>query len=455
MPRSVPTYAPAAGPDARGAACALLIVIAASIAGARILTAPPAFSVNDQSRWSTIRALVDTGTYSIGRRYERRSGTYEDLGIVSDPGWYTVDMVMNPTTGRFYSTKPTLLPTLLAGEYWLLRQAFGWEITRNRRAVARTILLTINWLPFVVYLVLISRLAERMGATDWGRLFVVAAAGFGTFVSGFLGSLNNHTVAACGALVAIYQCLRIHLDGDRRWWRFLLAGLAAGWTVCNELPSAALAAGLLAWLAYLSPRKALRVALPAMAIPVIAYLYTQYEAFGSILPTYARTEWYLFPGSYWRYPTGLDRAQEPVLVYAFNLLAGHSGILSLTPVLLLGWIGMVRTAAATRRRFDPQPRQIVAWLALALTVIVFVFYLVRTNNYGGNSAGPRWFFWLVPLWLLAMAPEADRWSASRWRRRLGNVLLAISIGSAAYALENPWRNSWLFTLLDDLGVISY
>ena len=56
----------------RNGVYALLLVVAASIVASRILPAPEAFTVNDQSRWSTVRALVDTGSYSIGRRYPSR-----------------------------------------------------------------------------------------------------------------------------------------------------------------------------------------------------------------------------------------------------------------------------------------------------------------------------------------------------------------------------------------------
>lgn len=451
---SAGVHAPAA--TARKAAYAMLLVVAAAIVGARILTAPPSFSVNDQSRWATIRALVDTGSYSIGRRYYYAGGRHEDHGIVAEPEWSTVDFVMHPSTGRLYSSKPALLPTVLAGEYWLLREMLGWEITRNRAAVSRTILLTINWLPFVAYLVLFARLVDRLGGTDWGRLFVFSAAAFGTFASGFLATLNNHTVAAAAALFGVYHCLRIHLDDDRRWWRFVAAGLFAGWMSCNELPAAALAAGLMLWLMWLSWRDALRLALPAMLLPIAAYLHIQNEVFGSMLPTYALKDWYEFPGSYWLTPVGLDRASDPKPLYAFNLLIGHTGILVLTPVLLLGWIGMVRSAGL-RDRWQTQlpPQRLLGLLALAVTTIVVLFYVVRTNDYGGATAGPRWFIWLAPLWLLTMLPEADRWSTVRSCRGLAYVLLAISIGSALYALANPWRHSWLFVTLHDWGVISY
>jgi len=433
---------------------ALLMLVAATIVGARILTAPDSFSANDRSRWATVRSLVETGSYSIGYREKYSDGTYRDFGIMTDP----IDVVMDPATGRFYSSKPPLLPTLVAGEAWVLRNALNLNLNvrRDRLAVARTVLITINLVPFVLYLLVIARLIERLGTTMWGGLFVFATACFGTFVSGFLASLNNHTVAAMGALFAIYQCIRIQLDQDRPWWRFMLAGVLAGWTACNEFPSAALACGLMLWLVRLSPRDTVRLALPAMLLPVAAALLTQYLAVGTVIPTYALKAWYEFPGSYWGNARGIDLAHESKLVYAANLLVGHTGILSLTPVLLLGWIGVVRTAACGHGE-EPERSsfRMLAWLTVVLTVMTFVFYVIRTDNYGGQTAGPRWFFWLVPLWLLTMLPEADRWALDRRRRRVAFALLAVSIVTASYALENPWRASWLLTLFRHWGIVPY
>jgi len=434
----------------------LLVLVAASIVGSRILTAPGSFSPNDQSRWLTVRALVDTGSYSIGYRQENPDGSYRDSGLVAQDGWDTIDKVMHPETRRFYSSKPTLLPTVAAGEYWLLRHGLNLNFRRDRLAVTRTILFATNLLPFVFYLLLFGRLIERLGTTDWGRLFVFVTGCFGTFVSGFLPSLNNHSVAATGALFAVYHCLCIQLEQDRRPWRFLLVGLFAGWTMCNELPAASLAAALFLWLLKISPRDTLRFALPALLLPIAISLLTQYLAVGSVVPNYARESWYRFAGSYWRNPGGTDRANEHKLLYAFNLLAGHTGILSLTPVLVLGWIGMVRRSArAGETGTDDLARRRLALMTLTLTVVTFMFYAIRTHNYGGMAAGPRWFIWLVPLWVLTMLPEADRWAVQPQRRRVAAVLLAFSIGTASHALANPWQHSWLFTWFRAFGIISY
>jgi hypothetical protein len=439
----------------RRIAYVMLGIVAACVVGAGIRNAPPAFSVNDLSRWATVRALVDHGTYAIGHRDEHADGPSRDSGIMTEPDWFTVDIVMDPESRTFYSSKPLLLPTVVAGEYWLLRNLLGWDIVRHRYAVTRAILLVTNWLPFVFSLILFVRLADRLGRTDFGRLLVFATVCLGTFATGFLTSLNNHTVAAAGAMFALYHTLRLHLDADRRPWRFLAAGFFAGWMVCNALPSASLAAGLLLWLAHLSWRQTLRYALPAMLIPVAAFFYVQYEALGWVLPTYALADWYEFDGSYWLTPSGMDLADDPKPVYAFHLLVGHTGILSLTPVLLLGWIGMIRGASRRPWSGTRAPQRMMATLALAVTALVFVFFALKTSNYGGLTAGPRWFFWLTPLWLLTMLPEADRWASNRWLRWTACGLLAISIGTALFALENPWRHNWLFATLRALGWIVY
>src|SRR5262249_24529623 len=112
----------------------------------------PTFGSNDRSRWATVRALVDNGTYVIGRReHSRETHGYTDAGIVFEDDYKSIDKVMNPETGEFYSSKPPVFATLLAGEYWVLKKVFGWSIKADRWLVVPAILLTVNVLPFAVY----------------------------------------------------------------------------------------------------------------------------------------------------------------------------------------------------------------------------------------------------------------------------------------------------------------
>ena len=94
---------------------------------------------------------MDDHTYVIGRRIVPHptdpTKKYLDTGIVAEPAFRSFDVVMNPETREFYSSKPPLMPTLLAGEYWLLKGVFHWDIFRDRWLVIPPIVFTVNVAP--------------------------------------------------------------------------------------------------------------------------------------------------------------------------------------------------------------------------------------------------------------------------------------------------------------------
>ncbi|HEX6964056.1 MAG TPA: hypothetical protein VF175_19465, partial [Lacipirellula sp.] len=180
----------------------------------------PFLSGNDRSRWLAIRALVEDGTFAI-----------EDL--LDTHVWNTIDMVKH--RGRdgephLYSSKPPLLVVMLAGEYWLINKTTGWTLKDNPYEVGRLMLFTVQVLPLVLMMAIVASFAERFGTTDWGRIFAVAAAAFGTFLTTFAVVLNNHIIGAVSAAVALYAFVHIWFDGDKRIRWFALAGLAAAFT---------------------------------------------------------------------------------------------------------------------------------------------------------------------------------------------------------------------------------
>jgi hypothetical protein len=438
----------------------------------------PTHSDNDRSRWVTVRTLVDQGTYVIGHQeVDPQTGEFKNTGPVSEDGWKTIDKVMNPETHDFYSSKPPLLTTLVAGEYWLLKKALGWSIVEQPWEVVRTILLTINALPIAIYLVLLARLLERCGTTDWGRAFILTAACFGTFVTSFATTLNNHTVAACTALFGLYAAVRIW-TGDGSRLQYLLAGFWAGFTAACELPATAYAVGLGLFLLLRSPLRALVFYLPAAVLPGLALVATNYAAFGTLDPrelAYAKFggPWYEYPGSHWKPdpskpPQGIDWAglKETKAQYAFHVLIGHHGLFSLTPVFLLALVGigvgLVRRgpqAGHEQAGAGPPLPPYVFLLTAFLTVIVIGFYIYgvgdRSRNYGGWTSGLRWLIWLTPFWLLTMLPAADWLAGRRWGRGLACALLAVSVLSASYPTWNPWRHPWLYNLLEYRNQIHY
>jgi hypothetical protein len=439
----------------------------------------PTFSSNDKSRWATVRALVDHGTFVIGRRtYPDPSDPkkFHDEGIITEGDYRTLDVVMNPDTKAFYSTKPPLLPVLIAGEYWLLKKVFGWDIVRDRWLVIPAILLTINVIPFAVYLVLLARLIETTGTTDFGRLLAFTTACFGTFLTTFAGTFNDHTPAVFAVLFAVYPLVRAMAENrDMEASGYLCSGFFAGLAVALQLPAAAFLAGIGLPLLVARPRTTLCYFVPAVLVPVAAYLLLNYVALGELSPAYEKFggPWYEYEGSHWaklKLPPGhpdrkgIDFAAETKDTYAFHLLVGHHGWFSLTPVWLLAAVGLVtlgiRSASdlkklVSRGKGSPWTPPLFAGMTLAVSVVVIGFYVVRTNNYGGSTSGPRWLFWLTPLWLLALPPAADRLAPSRWGRGLAAVLLGLSVLSVFYPAANPWRSPWIMQLVEFNGCLRY
>src|SRR5207244_11088486 len=141
--------------------------------------------------------------------------------------------------------------------------------------------LLVNLLPLVIYLVLLSRLVERYGRTDWGKIFVMACACFGTFLTTFAVTFNNHSLATCCVVFALYPALKI-LDGNpaapaggsRLNGGFVLAGFFTAFAACCDLPAAAFAVALLVILLRRTPGRTLAFFVPAALIPAAAFFLT-------------------------------------------------------------------------------------------------------------------------------------------------------------------------------------
>lgn len=417
----------------------------------------PFLSSNDRSRWATVRSLVELGTYQIDE-------------IVCQPNWDTIDMVKHDDLGRpapaaeeghLYSSKPPLLATLMAGPYWLVYKLTGATLADHPYAIGRGLLLLFNVLPMAVYFVVIARLVERFGTSDWGRLFVMACATFGTFLSTFAVTINNHLTAAVSAAIALDAALRIWYDEERRLRWFAVAGIFAAFTAANELPALAFFAAIAVGLLYKVPSKTLFALLPGALVVLAAAEGTNYIAHHSWIPAYAHWKagdnWYDYQflrngkarDSYWSKPEArspIDQGEPDPGTYAFHALVGHHGIFSLTSVWLLSFIGMGLLCL----RRSPDLRALGLLLA-SVSLVCIAFYLLRPQehrNYGGMTSGFRWVFWFAPLWLVAMLPVADWLAPRRWSRGVALVLLGLSVLSVSYPTWNPWVHPWLLDFLE-------
>lgn len=465
----------------------LLTCIAATTGAVRISTATvlvdparwpesqpvstPMFSANDRSRWCTVWSLVERGTFQIDE-------------IIKTPGWDTIDKVY--IDGHFYSSKPALYPIAVAGGYYCLKRGLGWNLLSETHRCVQTLLLLFNLVPFVLSLLVLSQMLERYGRTDFSRLFVFTTAAFGTFLTPFLITLNNHSPAAFTCLLAIQAALRIVADRSPspRW--YIAAG---GWsmlTVCNELPAGL----LLAWLGLLLLRQSVKKTViwySIGALPVLAaFCVSLNVSTGSWMPVYASfgtsTYNYVVDGipSYWLNPGGLDRGGDSPAMYLLHCTFGHHGLFSLTPVFALlpaGWIlsglAILRgkssaeptdgikldtaTASETENEIKSRFDWVVNWSAALLTIALLGFYLTRTQsyNYGGNTAGLRWAFWLTPIWLLSLLSLMARFLQRRFWKSFAVCLLAINVFSITVPQLNPWQPPWLQTLMERLKWVDY
>jgi hypothetical protein len=350
----------------------------------------------------------------------------------------------------------------------------GWDIVRDRFLVIPTIVFTVNVVPLLVYLVLLARLIELSGKTDFGRLLTFAAAALGTFLLTFSGTLNNHLPGAYCVLFSAYPLLRATLGKrDMGVGGYIVCGFFAGFAVTFDLPSAAFLAAIGIPLLLARTRQTLFFFLPAAIVPLAALIVCNYLSLGQWKPAYSEFggPWYNFEGSHWAkrgtpLAKGIDFNDEPTYIYAFHNLFGHHGWFSLTPVWLLAFGGMlalgIRSAADIRNLFGRAKGagwtpELFAAMTLVVSATVFAFILTRTQsyNYGGFTSGPRWFFWLIPLWALGLAPAADRLSTTKAGRLICAILLGFSVFSVFYPTPNPWRPPWILQFMEFTGFLHY
>ena len=254
---------PAGRSQPRRLAVLFVVITATGIAAGHTLRQPAFMTANDISRWCTVWSLLERGTYAI-----------------DECPWQldTQDKVQHPPeVGHFYSSKPALISTVIAGMLYPARRLTGVPLEREvlepraERWVQKAdpehpgkfigvlekpkdpvkwpayifyfkpVLLVLNVIPFALFLIFFARVLDRYAANDWSWFFALFAAAFCTYLLPYTQTLNNHTMGAFAAFFALYHFLRIWDDRAIAGWRFAAAGFFAGLTASNRA-SRALAA---------------------------------------------------------------------------------------------------------------------------------------------------------------------------------------------------------------------
>lgn len=489
--------------EARQIVALMVIGTATALALGLALKMPTQLGANDISRWCTVWSLLERGTY-----------------VIDECPWQdkTQDKVLKPSklaapdakTSRlrkfeyaiapqpwkegeskehFYSSKPPLLPTMIAGVLWPVRKALGVPLDhvidqkRLPRYVEKPvegspgkvervletpkdpakwpvlvlylkpIVVLLNIVPLWLGLILYARLLDRHAPNDWAWYLSLFGAAWGSLLLTFTQTLNNHTVAASSAFFAVYALVRIWDEGARSAWWFAAAGFFGAFTACNELPAALFGVLLFLMLLARFPRRTVLAFVPAAAIPCIAFLATQYAAFGQFTPVYEEfgTHSYNYEGSYWNTPLEMDRFNlepESKPTYLLHMTVGHHGVFSLTPLFVFSMVGVLRLL------FPRRPMRALAWLTLVLTIAMFVLYTwnPKARNYGGSTQGLRWVFWLIPFWMVFLPLGVSGGQTRRWVRALTLLALVVSVFSVGYAIRTPWSHPWILDAMEHLNL---
>ncbi|MDM4018630.1 hypothetical protein [Roseiconus lacunae] len=266
---------------------ALLIIATLAVVSGRIAVVisregDTAFlSANDRSRWCTIAALVEYGTYEIDDYLNRRGAKQNRRP------WATIDLVRHVGDDgklHYYSSKPPLLPTIYAGVYYCVANTMGMWLSDQPIYLGRVILWLVNVPTLAIYLLATIFSIDRLSLRPWAKCFLATATCLGTMLLPFSISLSNHLPAAASAatVMAIYVG-----SMDRKlgfgWW--LLAGLAGGFLAANELPALSMTV-FFGGMLLLVRREGLVGYTLGVVVVAVAFFGTNWIAHHSLRPPY-------------------------------------------------------------------------------------------------------------------------------------------------------------------------
>jgi hypothetical protein len=408
----------------------LVIALAVGIAATGAWDSPAADLAN--SRLATVYSLTEYGTWYLERPLDEATNPFARS---------TIDKVV--VEGHLLSSKPPLLPLIMTGQYVMMRAVLGWDLNNedNVRPILLVMTLTLVTSAFGLTLWLFLRTLYVLDIAPLVRLVMLICLAFGTQLLGFAMVLNNHLPAVAMLMASVY--LAVGMGSGRLSpapWRFFLFGLCGGLEVTFDVPGAVFVALLGIYLLVRFPKQALTWSLIGGAIPVGTQAALMVAITGSPLPVQTNWQYFLSENSYWRHPLGIDGLNEPRGTYLFHMTLGRKGVFVLFPVLLAGLAGTVR--AATSR--GAAMRGLVLSGALGFAILT-AYYVTRTNNYGGEAYGFRWYIIAMPVLLLMGAPVFSRMlpptKGAWWRSAFLAVLLAVSCYSSYECVRTGFKSS--------------
>ncbi|HVZ32071.1 MAG TPA: hypothetical protein VG963_06590, partial [Polyangiaceae bacterium] len=379
--------------------------------------ASPRDNANTSSRYATIEALVDHGTYAIDATHYVQ----------------TIDKYM--AGGHYISSKPPTLPTLAAGVYWVYEQLTGKTIARAEGPIVRLTSLFTGGLGHLIFLIYFYRLCVLLLRRDVATVACMAGACFGYLGIAYATRINELSTAAALGICGLYYACAIRHGHAQRPWHWVIAGLVLGLLPAIDLPGLAISGLIGMYLLAHDWRKTLIWFVPALLPGLVTHLALTYAISGSLKPFYFNSDLKAFKGfAFHGNAGGIDAVYEQKATYAFNVLLGHHGVFSMTPLLAFGLWELV---SCLRRRRLLRESLVCAGAVAAF----FTFFIWRTHNYGGWCVGMRWLVPVMPFLLLYFGVWIDR-VRLHWRWCIP-VLAAFAVSgfNVQDGLENPYQYS--------------
>lgn len=344
-----------------------------------VVTAPvvQVLMAHQASRLAFTAAVVDHQTVIIDR--------YEDI--------LSVDFAQRD--GHLYSDKAPGQP-LLAAPAYAVGRVVGLEAGAvNRPFHNLTLWWTSLWssaIPLAALAVLIRRSVADILGSPRAAMASAAAVSLGTMLLAFGTVLFGHVLAA----LLSYACWVLARDRDVSPARLASAGIAGGLAVLTEY-TAGIVVVVVATLVVVRHRgRALAFVAGGVPVAGILLLYNAIAWGDPLLFSYD------FSGGFGDFhEQGFFGITLPDPVLLRGILVGERGLLTLTPVVGVGVVGLVDLALDRRHRVD----------GLVGLVVLLAFVALQGGWFSvtaGASPGPRYVVAALPFVALGVARMWER-----------------------------------------------